>query len=112
MLVSSVENNRVTCILYVLVTHESLITWQMSVYGLTTLRELLYLCNAPGVHLLNQIDLVSAKVVTCLQCADASSQCAVLALDNCAVEAILSELVSHRGDDAIAQLKTIRLCVR
>ena len=73
----------------------------MSVYGLTTLRELLYFCNAPGVHHLNQIDLVSAKVVTCLQCADACSVCAVVGLENCAVEAILSVLVSHEGDYAI-----------
>ena len=84
----------------------------MSVYGLTTLRELLFFCNAPCVPHFNQIDLVLAKVVTCLRCADACSQCAVLAFENCAVEAILSELVSHRGDDAIDQLKTIRLCVR
>ena len=84
----------------------------MNVCGLLNLREQVYLCNAPGVHHLNLIDLVSVKVVTCLQSRDACSVCAVVGLEHCAVEALFSVLVSPDGDNAIDQLKTIRPCVR
>ena len=65
-----------------------------------------------AIHELNPFDLVSDKVVACFQCTDVCSVCEVVLVENYGVEAILSVLVSHEGDNAIDQIKPIRPCVR